>query len=261
MKMPVIFIGHGSPMNAIEETPWSVAMQEFGSRFGKDLPRPKAILCISAHWQTQGTLVSTVENPKTIHDFFGFPQELFDMRYSCPGSPEMAEQTLSTLKPFRALGDISWGLDHGAWSVLVHLFPKADVPVFQVSMNKALNEKGHLEIGKALKNLREQGVLIFASGNIVHTLRMIQWQGNATALPWATTFDAKISAALETRNADDLLFHKTRFGEASKMSVPTDEHYWPLLYAFGASAPEDQLEVLYEGIELGSLSMRSLMWS
>jgi len=258
MKMPVLFVGHGSPMNAITETEWTRKM----NALGKSLPKPEAILCVSAHWQTKGTQVLMVEKPKTIHDFGGFPQELFDVEYPAQGSPAFAEETLKLLKTFRATPDLKWGLDHGTWSVLVHLFPEANIPTFQVSLDVGLNEKAHIEVGKALRDLRERGVLILGSGNIVHNLRKINWNDpKGPPYPWATEFDTEVKNALDARDEDALVFHKQKFGEASQLSVPTDEHYLPLLCCYGASMPEDKISYPYEGFEMGSLSMRAVMWS
>lgn len=258
MKMPVLFVGHGSPMNAITDNPWARAMKALGPK----LPKPEAVLCVSAHWQTRGIQVLNVEQPKTIHDFGGFPQELFDVEYPAKGSPEFAEETLRLLKPFRATADRKWGLDHGTWSVMTHLFPEANIPTFQVSLDIGLNEKAHIEAGKCLRDLREQGVLILGSGNIVHNLRLINWrEPSALPFPWAVEFDQEIKRAIETWNEDSLVFHKQKFGEASSLSVPTDEHYLPLLYCYGAAESDDKISYPYEGFEMGSLSMRAVMWS
>lgn len=258
MKMPVLFVGHGSPMNAVNENAWTKTLNDLG----KNLPQPKAILCISAHWMTRGTKILSVDYPKTIHDFGNFPQELFDIEYPAPGEPDIAKEIYFLLKPFKALLDTSWGLDHGAWSVLVHMYPEANIPVLQISLDQGLNEKAHVEIGKALRSLREQGVLILGSGNIVHNLRKINWQ-NQEAVPfdWTLKFDSAIRDALLKRDEDVLLLHKQILGEASSLSVPTDEHYWPLLYCYGASDSQDQVSFPYEGYEMGSLSMRTVMWS
>lgn len=257
MKMPVLFVGHGSPMNAVADNAWTQAM----INLGKSLPRPEAILCVSAHWMTKGVKVLTVEQPKTIHDFQGFPQELYDIEYLAKGSPQLADETVRLLKPFRASGDQQWGLDHGTWSVLLHMYPKADIPTFQLSLDMSLNEKAHVEIGKALQSLREQGVLILGSGNIVHNLRLINWRDpSAPPAQWNIEFDEAIAKAIEDRDENTLVFHKQKLGEASLKSVPTDDHYLPLLYCFGASDAQDKVSYPYIGYDMGSLSMRTVLW-
>jgi 4,5-DOPA dioxygenase extradiol len=256
--MPVLFVGHGSPMNALTKNKWTNVLENLA----KTIAKPKAILCVSAHWMTRGTRILDVERPKTIHDFGNFPQELFEIEYPASGSPVFANQAWELLRPFKAQMDTQWGFDHGTWSVLLHMYPNADVPVFQVSLDQGLNEKAHMEIGKALRSLREEGVLILGSGNIVHNLRKLNWQNPAAeAFSWAIGFDAKIKEALEKRDEDVLLFHKLKLGEESNLSVPTDEHYWPLLYSYGASERDDRISFPHEGFEMGSLSMRTVMWS
>lgn len=258
MKMPVLFIGHGSPMNALATTPWTEAI----SQLGRSLPRPEAILCVSAHWETQGVKVLTAEHPKTIHDFGGFPQELFEVQYPAQGSPEKAHKTLQLLRAYKASPDVKWGLDHGTWSVLVHMYPQADIPVFQLSLDKSLNEKAHFEIGKSLRNLREQGVLILGSGNIVHNLRKINWkEQNPQPFDWNVKFDSEIKEALLKKDHEKVIFHKQFFSAESALAVPTDEHYLPLLYCLGASEESDSVTFPYEGYEMGSLSMRAVQFS
>lgn len=258
MKMPVLFVGHGSPMAAIEKNNWTKALNKLGEK----LPKPKAIACVSAHWVTKGTKVSTVEKPKTIHDFSGFPDELYEIEYPASGSPEIANVANQLLKGHRSVEDLSWGLDHGAWSILLHMYPNADVPVFQISLDISLNEKGHVLAGRELKSLREQGVMILGSGNIVHNLRMLSWgDKSGSALPWAKEFDENIATALETRDEDFLTGHKLRIPEPSRLSVPTDEHYSPLLACFGASDENDKISYPYLGYDMGALSMRTVLWS
>lgn len=258
MKMPVLFVGHGSPMSAVSVNRWTQTLGELGRK----IPQPRAILCISAHWMTRGTKILSVDHPKTIHDFGNFPQELFDIEYPAPGEQEIAKEIYFLLKPFKAQLDTSWGLDHGTWSVLLHMYPEAKIPVLQLSLDQGLNEKAHVELGKALRSLREQGVLILGSGNIVHNLRKLNWQNpEAQPFDWTLKFDLAIRDALLKRDEDVLLLHKSLLGEASSLAVPTDEHYWPLLYCFGASDSQDQVSFPYEGYEMGSLSMRTVMWS
>lgn len=257
MKMPVLFIGHGSPMNAIADNAWTQTI----SKLGKSLPQPKAILCVSAHWETQGVKVLTSEHPQTIHDFGGFPQELFDVQYPAQGSRDFAHRTLQLLRPYKASPDVKWGLDHGTWSVLIHLFPEANIPVFQLSLDRSMNEKAHFEVGKSLRALRDEGVLIIGSGNIVHNLRKVTWRDpNAGPFDWTTKFDEEIKQALLTRDNDSVIYHKLKFPVESPLAVPSDEHYLPLLYCLGASDENDTVTFPYEGYEMGSLSMRAVQF-
>lgn len=252
--MPVLFIGHGSPMNALDKN----AFTESLNRLGQSLPKPQAVLSVSAHWETEGTKVLYHPDPPTIHDFYGFPKALFDMQYPARGPLRIAHET-QRLLPKSELYD-KWGLDHGTWSVLAHLYPHADIPTYQVSLDVTKTNQQHLELGKLLRPLREQGVLIVASGNIVHNLRLIQWKNKDGSFPWAEEFDGRIKTALETRDTKTLTDYED-LGESATLSVPTPEHYQPLLYAFGASTEEDRISYPYEGFEMGSLSMRSVMWS
>lgn len=253
-KMPVVFIGHGSPMNAIEENAFT---QRLGS-LGAELPTPKAILVVSAHWLSAGTWVTRMDQPKTIHDFRGFPQALFDVRYPAPGNPELAAhiQTLSQKPKIQA--DDSWGLDHGTWSVLNKMYPKADIPVLQLSIDMSESPEFHLDLGKTISALRDQGVLILGSGNIVHNLRQADWNMPLKGYDWALEFDSWIKKQLENGDFKSLAqdFMKT---EAGRLSVPTPDHYYPLLYVLGAADPsKDELQFEFEGYDLGSISMRSL---
>lgn len=253
-RMPTVFIGHGSPMNAIEEN-------EFTKRLGflgKELPTPKAILCVSAHWLSAGTWVTAMEKPRTIHDFYGFPQALFDKTYAAPGDPDLARyiQTLSQ-KPKIQLDEKSWGLDHGTWAVLCKMFPQADIPVLQLSIDMSEPASFHLELGKALRSLRERGVLIVGSGNIVHNLRRIDWNKGQQGFDWAIEFDEWVKGRLLDRDFKALTedFLKTSAGQ---FSVPTPDHYLPLLYVLGAAQDQDSLRFDFEGYDMGSISMRCL---
>lgn len=254
-RMPVIFVGHGSPMNAIEENKFT---RRLGS-LGHELPRPKAILCISAHWLSAGTWVTSMANPRTIHDFYGFPQELFNVTYPAPGNPDLAKyiQTLSE-KP-QIQGDHSaWGLDHGTWAVLRKIYPEADVPVLQLSIDMSEPPEFHMALGQKLRSLRDQGVLIVGSGNIVHNLRRIDWSKGQTGFDWAIEFDEWSKAKLLARDFRALTndFDKTLAGT---WSVPTLDHYLPLMYVLGATDPEkDALNFEFEGYDMGSISMRCL---
>lgn len=254
-RMPVLFVGHGSPMNALDKNAFTESLATLGTK----LPRPQAILCVSAHWETQGTQILYNAAPPTIHDFYGFPKPLFDMQYPARGPMSLARDTQKLL-PGSTLNE-KWGLDHGTWSVLVHMYPHADIPVYQLSIDVTKTPGQHLEIGKLLKPLRDQGVLILGSGNIVHNLRLINWREPKSAYDWAKEFDADIKVALENRDADSLVHYEQKFGSVAEKSAPTPEHYYPLLYTFGATDEKDQLSYPYEGFEMGSLSMRNVLWS
>jgi 4,5-DOPA dioxygenase extradiol len=252
--MPSAFIGHGTPMNALETNPYSQAWQ----RFGAEIPAPKAILSISAHWYTQGVGVTAMDKPKTIHDFGGFPQELFDMQYPAPGDPALASQVRELLKPLDAQLDRNWGLDHGTWSILVHMFPKANVPVVQLSIDGTKPAAYHYQVGKQLRSLRDEGVLILGSGNVVHNLRTMQRSANAVGYDWAVSFNDHVRANLLNRTHDPLINYES-FGDAARLSIPTPEHYLPLLYVLGAKQDNDDVSILTDGIDLSSISMLSMV--
>jgi 4,5-DOPA dioxygenase extradiol len=249
--MPVVFIGHGSPMNAIEDSEFSRAWAEVA----RSLPTPKAILCVSAHWQTAGTRVTAMEQPRTIHDFAGFPPELYEKRYPAPGSPELARMTVETLKESHVQADSEWGLDHGAWAVLCQMYPQADVPVVQLSLDERKPPAFHYELGRELRGLRKKGVLIIGSGNIVHNLREVVWED--TAYDWALKFDARIKELIESGDHRAIIDY-TRLGRSARLAVPTAEHYLPLLYVLGAQDQTDGVAFFAEKVTLGSMSMRSV---
>jgi len=253
-RMPVLFVGHGNPMNAIEETPFVAAWREEAAR----LPRPRAILCVSAHWETEGTFVTAMPHPRTIHDFYGFPGELYRVSYPAPGSPELAETVRGLVRSTAVRPDdtFSWGLDHGAWSVLRRMYPAADVPVVQLSLDRTLTPRGHYELARELLPLREQGVLIVGSGNLVHNLRMLQWDADRP-YPWAAEFD-RLATELILAGEHDRLVAYTGLGEAARLAIPTNEHYLPLLYALALQAAGEEARFFAEGIVYGSISMRSL---
>lgn len=252
--MPVLFVGHGSPMNAIADNAYTRTLNKLGAK----LPRPKAVLCISAHWMSEGTWITEMRHPRTIHDFYGFPQALFDVQYPAPGSPEIAEEIQQVIASPRIHGDIEmWGLDHGTWSVLRHLYPAADVPVMQLSLYMAKPNEYHFELGQKLSALREKGILILGSGNIVHNLRRLRWEENAAPFDWAVECDEWMKEKIQARDFKALI-HDFQNSEAGKLSVPTLDHYLPLLYVLGASRPDDKLTFEYEEIQNGSISMRSL---
>jgi 4,5-DOPA dioxygenase extradiol len=250
---PIIFIGHGSPMNALANNPFTLSLNKLKNLY----PNPTAIVCISAHWMTKGTWVTHMEKPKTIHDFGGFPQKLFDVQYPAPGSPKTAELISKMVKSTKInLDDSNWGLDHGTWTVLKHVFPEANIPIIQLSLDLSEPPEYHLKLGQELFELRKKGVLIIGSGNIVHNLRTIKWEDDAKPFDWAIEFDEKVKLDLEKRDIKSLVstFSNTHAG---KLSVPTPDHYYPLLYILGAMDKNDDLQFHYDGIELGSISMRT----
>lgn len=253
-KMPSIFIGHGSPMNALASNPFTKTL----NNLGQSLPRPEAILVISAHWMTRGTWVTQMEKPKTIHDFYGFPQALFDVQYPASGAPELAPLVQASASPeFQVGADTSeWGLDHGTWSVLKHMYPEADIPVLQLSLDMTQGPDYHFELGKQIAKLREKGVMILGSGNIVHNLRAIRWGDDAKPHEWALEFDQWMKEKLEQKDYKALQFDFLN-SEAGKLSNPSLDHYYPMLYALGAGANDGDVKFEYEEIQNGSLSMRS----
>lgn len=253
-SLPAIFLGHGSPMNAISDNGFT----RFLRRFGEELPRPKTILAISAHWVTDGTKVEKVEKPATIHDFYGFPEELFAIQYPAPGAPAEADRIRELIQRVDAEADDAWGLDHGTWSVLRHMYPKADIPVLQLSLNANLPLRDHYELARELQPLREQGVLIVGSGNITHNLRRLDPRPDAPPMDWAVEFDALIADALEKDDLSELLAEKPDRHALWRMAHPTLEHYLPLLYAVGARRERERLEFPYTEMQLGSLSMRAV---
>lgn len=251
-KMPAMFAGHGNPMNAIEDNDFSRTWE----KIGKELIKPKAILCVSAHWETRGTLVTGMDKPKTIHDFGGFPRELYECQYPAPGSPPLARLTQGTVKKTSVRLDETWGLDHGTWSVLCRMFPQADIPVVQLSLDRTQSPEFHYALGQELRALRHKGVLIVGSGNIVHNLGMIAWEGGT--YDWAVEFDATIERLIVAGDHDSIA-HYQKLGQAARLAIPTNEHYLPLLYILALQDPNDQVRFFNDTIDMGSLSMRSLL--
>jgi 4,5-DOPA dioxygenase extradiol len=249
--MPVLFVGHGSPMNAIEKNAYHNKWIELG----KTLPKPKAILVVSAHWLTKGTKVTAMEKPKTIHDFGGFPQELFDAQYPANGSPEFAKRTEALVTKTKIELDFEWGLDHGTWSVLLPMYPKADIPVFQLSIDYSQPPQYHYDLAKELSALRKKGVLIIGSGNIVHNLGMVDWAGKV--YDWAIEFDEKIKKFIDERNHSEIINYE-KMGSIAKLAVPTNDHYLPLLYTLALQQKNETISYFNETCEMGSISMRSV---
>jgi 4,5-DOPA dioxygenase extradiol len=253
-RMPVLFVGHGSPMNAIEENAWSRGFRDLAGL----LPRPRAVLAVSAHWYVAGTFATSSEHPETIHDFGGFPEALYGIRYPAPGDPALARRAVKLVGEDRAALRADWGLDHGTWSVLLHAWPAADVPVVQLSIDGRLPPAGHLAIGRALAPLRDEGVLLLGSGNVTHNLRhaFSAWRGGQTATPtWARAFDEGIAGALASHDLRHL--ERALDTEAGRMAHPTPDHYLPLLYVAGAATPDDPVRFPVTGFDMGSLSMRA----
>lgn len=253
-RTPLVFFGHGSPMNAIEDNRFSRSWSQLLAGH----PRPKAILCVSAHWLTRGIAVTAMPNPRTVHDFGAFPQALFDVQYPAPGSPELAARVRELLAPTPVgLDAHEWGLDHGSWSVLVHLFPEADVPVVQLSLDVDLSPAEHYAVGRRLAPLREEGVLVIATGNIVHNLRTLDWSPDAPRYDWAERFNDHVLDAVRDDRPQAVIDFASQ-GEDARLSVPTPEHYWPLLYVLGARHADDALSISTDEIVHGSLSMASV---
>lgn len=255
VKMPVLFIGHGSPMNAIEEN-------EFVSGFrnvAKDILKPKAILCISAHWETQGTWVTAMEQPATIHDFGGFPPALFAVNYPAPGSPELALHTQELITKTEVGLDHKWGLDHGAWSVIKHLYPSADIPVIQMSLDYTQTPRDHYEIAQQLSSLRHRGVLIIGSGNMVHNLRMVAWNrlSDTFGYDWALKANEKMKTLILQGDHQPLINFRSQ-GQEFDLAIPTPEHYLPLLYALALQDKKDDITLFNDQAVAGSLTMTSV---
>jgi 4,5-DOPA dioxygenase extradiol len=251
--MPVLFLGHGSPMNAIEDNEFSKGWRSIG----KDLPKPNAILCISAHWETNGTFVTGMDKPRTIHDFGGFPKELFAMQYPAPGSPTLARETQESLTSRHIGVDHEWGLDHGAWSVIIHLFPKADVPVVQLSLDRSLSPQQHYDLGRELQALRKKGVLIIGSGNMVHNLGVMDWHNPNGGYDWADEANTRMKELIMNEGHAQLAGYRSQ-GRAFQLSIPTPEHYLPLLYILGLKDRNEPVSLFNDRTVMGSISMTSV---
>lgn len=254
--MPALFLGHGSPMNAIEEN-------EFVANFrkvAKEIPKPVAILCVSAHWETRGTFVTAMKNPPTIHDFGGFPKALFDVQYNAPGSPALAQQTKELITSISIGLDDKWGLDHGAWSVIKHLYPNADVPIIQFSIDYTKPPQYHYDLGKQLASLRKKGILIIGSGNIVHNLGLMDWKNIHTdnfGFDWAVEANEKMKGFIKSGDHKQLINFKNQ-GKAFDKAIPSPEHYLPLLYTLALKGENEKVSIFNDKAVAGSLTMTSV---
>ena len=254
-RMPAVFFGHGNPMNALQTNAWT----ESWNAIGRSMPRPKAILCVSAHWYPPATLVTAVEKPRTIHDFGGFPKPLFEVQYPAPGDLALCKRVQELLAPDVQAGlDQRWGLDHGTWSVLVHVFPDADIPVVQLSIDETQPAQFHYDVGRRLAPLRDEGVLIMGSGNLVHNLHAYGW-GKHVPEPydWAVRFESSAREWMQSGNHQPLIDYE-QLGRDAMLSAPTPDHYLPLLYILGAQQPGDRVSFPVEGVDGGSISMLSV---
>jgi 4,5-DOPA dioxygenase extradiol len=255
-QMPVLFIGHGSPMNAIEDNEFSKGWKDIG----KTLPKPNAILCISAHWETRGTFVTAMEKPKTIHDFGGFPKELFEVQYPAQGSPELAKEAKSIITKTEVGLDEKWGLDHGCWSVVKHLYPDADIPVIQMSLDYYQTAQYHYDLAKELSSLRKIGVLIIGSGNMVHNLGMVAWDklnDSEYGYDWAKEANDKMKKYIMNGDHQSLIDYQSH-GKSFNLAIPTPEHYLPLLYALALKQENEKVSLFNDKAVAGSLTMTSL---
>lgn len=255
-KMPILFIGHGSPMNGIEDNEFSRAW----SSLGKQIPKPEAVLVVSAHWLTRGTFVTAMENPKTIHDFGGFPQELFEVQYPAKGSPAIAKETASLITSTNVGLDHDWGLDHGTWTVVRHMYPDADIPVLQLSIDYYQPAQYHYELAKQLATLRKKGVLIIGSGNMVHNLRMIDWRNMDTphfGFDWAIEMNELFKNKISTNDHKSLIDYQS-LGEKARLAIPTPDHYYPLIYTLALQDKKDDILFFNDKMVGGSLNMTSV---
>ena len=255
-RMPVLFLGHGSPMNAIEENQFVKGFREVA----KTIPTPRAILCVSAHWYTKGTKVTAMDMPRTIHDFYGFPQQLYDVNYAAKGDPILAKDTQKILAPTAVELDHDWGLDHGAWSVIKHLYPKAQIPVLQLSIDYTKEPSYHFELAKRLQTLRNKGILIIGSGNIVHNLRLIDFKGinkDNYGFDWAFEAQKTVNDYLLDGNYKPLFQYKKE-GKALQLAIPTPDHFLPLIYTLGLQQTKEEISLFNDKLVAGSISMTSV---
>ncbi|MDC1162315.1 4,5-DOPA dioxygenase extradiol [Tenacibaculum sp.] len=255
-KMPVLFLGHGDPMNAITENEFALGFK----KIEQDITKPAAILCISAHWETKGTFVTAMENPKTIHDFGGFPQELHDVQYPAPGSPELALKTKNIITKTDVHLDDKWGLDHGSWSVIKHMYPNADIPIIQMSIDYSKPIKYHYELAKEIAILRDKGVLIVGSGNMVHNLNMIAWdkiKENEYGYDWTNEANEKFKKLILNGDHKQLINYAS-LGKAINLAIPTPEHYLPLIYTLALQNKNEEIKIFNDKAVAGSITMTSL---
>lgn len=257
-RQPVVFIGHGSPMNAIASNEYSKSLRLWGDKLRTR--RPRAAIFFSAHWETDGLQVLTIQNPRTIHDFYGFPKSLFEVQYPAPGDPALATRVVNLLSIEAATPTAQWGFDHGVWSVLRHMWPEADLPIVMVSLSKRLDPETHFRVGQLLRPLRDEGVLIMGSGNIVHNLKEMQRDESASPHPWAIEFDERIKKALIERDEKTLISASRSSDAAARKAVPTREHYLPLLPVVGASFGDESVRFIADEIQNASISMRSAVF-
>jgi len=252
-RMPSVFVGHGSPTNALAKNAFTAAWRALGAA----LPRPRAILSVSAHWYTRGTFVTANAVPPTIHDFGGFPKPLYEVRYDAPGDPALAARVIELLAPDTVRSSTDWGLDHGTWSVLVHMYPQADIPVVQLSIDGTQPAAVHHALGQRLAVLRDEGVLVLGSGGIVHNLARVDWANASPPPPWAVDFDERVRARLVAGD-DGALIQYEHLGEGARLSVPTPDHYLPLMYVLGCRRPGEAPTFPLTGFELGTISMTAV---
>ena len=255
-QMPVLFVGHGSPMNAIEENEFVHGWREIA----KSLPKPTAILCVSAHWEKRGTSITAMDKPITIHDFGGFPKKLFDVQYPAPGSPELAKKVKRIINKTEIGLDEKWGLDHGCWSVLIRMFPAADIPVVQMSLDYSQPARYHYELAKELSPLRKQGVLIICSGNMIHNLRLVNWEKmdeSGFGYDWAIEANENMKKYILSNDHESLIDYQSQ-GKVFNLAVPTPEHFLPLLYALSLKEENETIEIFNDKPVMGSLTMTSL---
>ena len=253
-RMPAIFLGHGNPMNALENNAYTDAWR----RIGETMAKPRGIVCVSAHWYRAGTHITDNPRPPTIHDFGGFPKALFEVEYPAPGAPALAQEIQRQLLPVDATLDSEWGLDHGTWSVLCHVFPHADVPVVQLSIDRNQPPAFHFELGKKLAPLRDEGILVMGSGNLVHNLRAYSWdRGPVDALDWAVRFEAQAKSLMDARDFAPLVDYPS-LGRDAMLAAPTPDHYLPLLYILALLRPDEPITYPVQGFEGGSISMLSV---
>lgn len=252
-RMPAFFIGHGSPMNGIEDNEFSRSW----AALGKSLTPPSAVLCISAHWLTEGTWVTAMQHPRTIHDFYGFPQELFNVQYPAPGNLAVAKETANAITRTTAGLDHEWGLDHGTWSVVRQMFPDANIPVLQLSIDFSKPAQYHYDLAKELSALRNKGILIIGSGNMVHNLRMLNWRQPETGFDWALEMNETFKSLIGKDDHDALIDYQA-LGPAAKLSIPTPDHYFPLIYTLGMKDKKESVEFFNDKLSMGSVSMTSI---